>query len=224
MAVVDFGYWDTRGKGEPIRLMMEYLGVSYREKRYTFGDAPEFSKGDFTSVKNQLGIKFPNLPYLIDGEVKISESFAIMRYLARKHKQLYPQTDEENLKCDVLQGVIYDFRAAYTKTIYDRENFEQAKGNYLREFEEKMPIFEDILSKTKWLTGENLMYVDFWFSENMSCLQMCFPGCLDKYPNVKRYCDKFEALERIAAYKKSERFQKLPILSKRAVGIWGKKE
>ena len=37
---------------------------------------------------------FPNLPYLIDGEVKLSESWAIAKYIARKYgKQLLGESD-----------------------------------------------------------------------------------------------------------------------------------
>uniref|UniRef100_A0A8C2M9K0 glutathione transferase n=1 Tax=Cricetulus griseus TaxID=10029 RepID=A0A8C2M9K0_CRIGR len=35
--------------------------------------------------KFKLGLDFPNLPYLIDGSHKITQSNAILRYIARKH-------------------------------------------------------------------------------------------------------------------------------------------
>ena len=35
-------------------------------------------------VKDTLGLDFPNCPYLIDGELKITQSNAIMRYIAEK--------------------------------------------------------------------------------------------------------------------------------------------
>ncbi len=33
-----------------------------------------------------MDMDFPNLPYLIDDDLKISEAFAILRHLCRKHK------------------------------------------------------------------------------------------------------------------------------------------
>ena len=39
----------------------------------------------WTSEKYKLGLQFPNLPYLIDGELRITESQAILRYVVNKY-------------------------------------------------------------------------------------------------------------------------------------------
>ena len=39
-----------------------------------------------TQVKHTIGMDYPNLPYLIDGDVKMSESLAMLKYIARKGK------------------------------------------------------------------------------------------------------------------------------------------
>uniref|UniRef100_A0A3Q3WT83 glutathione transferase n=1 Tax=Mola mola TaxID=94237 RepID=A0A3Q3WT83_MOLML len=46
---------------------------------------PDYDKSGWFGVKNKLGLDFPNLPYLVDGDKKIVQSNAIMRYIARKH-------------------------------------------------------------------------------------------------------------------------------------------
>jgi glutathione S-transferase len=33
-----------------------------------------------------IDLKFPNLPYLIDGDVKVTESLAILKYIAKKYR------------------------------------------------------------------------------------------------------------------------------------------
>ena len=79
------GYWKIRGLASQIRYEMVYLGVDYVEDQYEQGDGPGFDRSSWTSVKESLGLPFPNLPYLIDGQVKMTETNAIMRYLATKH-------------------------------------------------------------------------------------------------------------------------------------------
>ncbi len=71
------GYWAIRGRGEMIRLIFEYAGVRFEDKRY---QSPEQWQED----KFNLGLDYPNLPYLIDGPVKMCESMAILRYVAEK--------------------------------------------------------------------------------------------------------------------------------------------
>ncbi|MED6272480.1 Glutathione S-transferase Mu 1, partial [Characodon lateralis] len=78
-------YWDVRGFVGHIRLMLEYTKSDYKEKFYVVGDAPGFDKSCWFNEKFKLGLDFPNLPYLIDGDKKVTQSMAILRYIARKH-------------------------------------------------------------------------------------------------------------------------------------------
>ena len=47
-----------------------------------------WDRTEWTNVKAtaefQEGFAFPNLPYLVDGDVKISQSTAMLKYIARK--------------------------------------------------------------------------------------------------------------------------------------------
>ncbi|VDL64558.1 unnamed protein product, partial [Hymenolepis diminuta] len=58
-------YWDVRGIGESIRLLLRYLGVEFEDKFYHFGPG--------------------KLPYYIDGDFKLTQSSAILEYIADKH-------------------------------------------------------------------------------------------------------------------------------------------
>ena len=58
--------------------MFHYLNVDFEDKLYEAGDAPDFDKSCWLDVKGTLGLEYPNLPYLIDGETKLTETVAIM--------------------------------------------------------------------------------------------------------------------------------------------------
>ena len=81
-------YWDIRGLAEPVRLMLEYSGVEYDQKLFVSGDPPAYDRSCWTDVRDSLDLDFPNLPYYVDGKVKITESWAIMRHIARKNDLL----------------------------------------------------------------------------------------------------------------------------------------
>ena len=79
------GYWDARGKGAQIHYLLNYLGIEYNQKIYKRGPMPELSKSAWLSHKDELQMEFANLPYLLDGDLKLSESKSIMKYLAQKY-------------------------------------------------------------------------------------------------------------------------------------------
>ena len=74
----------------------------------------------------------------------------------------------------------------------------------LRDQETKMCYFVDV-------AGDKLMYIDFAFGEILSHIQLFSPESLKKSPKVKNYLETFEALDKIATYKTSEKFQKYPV-------------
>ncbi|EAS07385.1 glutathione S-transferase, amine-terminal domain protein (macronuclear) [Tetrahymena thermophila SB210] len=73
------GYWNTPGKAQPSRYLLELSGVKYEEVRYSYPAAEWFGRDKYA-----LGLPFPNLPYLLDGEVKITESETIFDYLIQR--------------------------------------------------------------------------------------------------------------------------------------------
>ena len=64
--------------------MLAYCGVDYEEKLYGSGHGPQFDNSDWLAAKDNLGLEYPNLPYMIDGETKFTETMAILKYVARK--------------------------------------------------------------------------------------------------------------------------------------------
>ena len=49
------------------------------------GATEETKYTQWRELKPHLGFDFPNLPYLIDGDFKLTESKSIMKYFCRKH-------------------------------------------------------------------------------------------------------------------------------------------
>merc|ERR1711935_690279 len=118
MAAITLAYWDIRGLANPIRMLLEYSGANYTDKRYNCGDAPGFDLSDWTNVKFKLGLDFPNLPYLIDGNIKVTQSNAILRYLGRKFG-LDGKTEADKVRVDMMCDNAMDFRNGFVGLSYN---------------------------------------------------------------------------------------------------------
>ncbi|KFO22830.1 glutathione S-transferase B [Fukomys damarensis] len=213
------GYWNLRGIAHPVRLILEYTNSSYEEKQYSMGDAPECDRSQWLKEKFKLGLDFPNLPYLIDGPHKITQSNAILRYIARKHN-LCGQTEEERIRVDILENQCMDTRMQLIILCHSPD-FEKKKPEFLEGLPEKMKLFSQFLGKQPWFVGSKITFVDFLVYDVLDVHRMFDPKCLEAFPNLKDFMSRFEGLEKITTYMKSSRFLPKPLFSKMAV--WGNK-
>ncbi|XP_017323879.1 glutathione S-transferase Mu 3 [Ictalurus punctatus] len=212
-------YWDIRGLAQPIRLLLEYTGTEWEDKFYSCGEAPNYDKSCWFKEKATLNMDFPNLPYLEDGERKIVQSNAIMRYIARKHN-LCGETEDEIIRVDILENQAMDFRNGFVMLCY--LDFDNKKKGYLDALPGILKQFSVFLGERKWFAGDKITFVDFIMYELLDQHRMFEPKCLDNFKNLKDFLDRFEALEKISAYMKSSRFMKTPVNNKMAK--WGHKK
>ncbi|XP_053102407.1 glutathione S-transferase 2-like isoform X2 [Hemicordylus capensis] len=181
---------------------------------------PDFDTSQWTSVKETLGLDFPNLPYLIDGETKITQSNAILRYLARKYN-MYGESEEEIIKMDMLENHLMDLRMSFARLCYNPD-FEKLKPEYLEQLPGILRLFSRFLGDREWFIGNKITYVDFIIYDFLDHQQMFEPKCLDQFTNLRDFFDRFEALEKISAYMNSSRFMKTPTFWR--IAKWGNKK
>ncbi|XP_075052043.1 glutathione S-transferase Mu 5-like isoform X1 [Mixophyes fleayi] len=214
------GYWDIRGLAHSIRLLLEYTGTPYEEKRYVTGDAPDYDKSQWLDEKEKLGLDFPNLPYLLDGDIKLTQSNTILRYIARKHG-LCGDSESEKNNVSLIENQVMDVRMALVTIAYN-PNFETLKGPYL----EKVPIVltrvSCFLGERLWFAGEKLTFADFLIYDVLDQHRVLEPTCLENFKNLQDFLTRFESLPAIAAYMKSSRFMKTPINNRMA--YWANKK
>ena len=81
MNKLTLGYWKARGRGQVPRLLLAYTDTQFEDVQYK--DSKEWEGED----KQKLKLDFPDLPYLIDGDFKITESQAISAYIIERSKK-----------------------------------------------------------------------------------------------------------------------------------------
>jgi len=212
-------YWDIRGLAAPIRLLLEYTGTSY-ENRVMIMPKP-----DWLEYKKTLGFDFPNLPYYQEGDLKLTQSSAILRHLARMNN-LVGKTEVESARADMLADVIGDYLGALVRLCYNQEFNEEMLGQWVagtgafqgNPLKKRLESLQSFLASGagSWCAGENITFVDFLVWEFLDQHRLLVPGCMDGFDTLKQFMAKFEQLDNIKKYLADPRYKQFPIWSSRA--------
>jgi len=205
------GYWAIRGLAQPIRLLLTYLNVPFTERRYV---AQGNNIEDWKKEKYTLGLPFPNLPYLFDGDIKVTQSHAILQYILRSYgPYLSGSNTAHQAEVEMIIGVLYDFRDRFTSLCYN-EKYDQLVGQYQNEY---LPgtlkqLSEYLESKGNvYFAGSRLTIADFIGYEVLDSNLIMTPKAFDSYTNLKDFVTRFERLPQISAYLKSKDYINRPI-------------
>lgn len=219
------GYWDIRGLGQPIRLLLAYAGADFEEKRYATGPGPDYDQSEWLSevAANKWRFAFPSLPYLVDGDVKLTQTHAIMRYLGRKF-DLVGKTEPELSRCELAEQQIADLRTAFVKLCYSPD-FERLQagtrskadclgvltGGYSDRFAHMLQEISTFLGESaEWFAGERLTYVDFLAYEVLFQMSVWNSSIFKDAQRVKDFIARFESLPAIAEYMTTDRYIRWP--------------
>ena len=114
-----FGYWAIRAgaRGNINRHILHYAGVDFEDKMYTLGE-PEWP-----AFKTSGVLEFPNLPYIIDGDVKITEHKAVTAYICEKWApQLMGANHAEKGRVLMLFNILSDTQVGFVAMIFKTED------------------------------------------------------------------------------------------------------
>ncbi|KAG9509887.1 Glutathione S-transferase Mu 1, partial [Fragariocoptes setiger] len=195
--------------------MLAHAGADFEEKRYTTGPAPTYDRSQWLNEKFSLGLEFPNLPYMIDGDVKLTQSLTISRYLARKHG-LMGKTEAEQQRVDLAEQQIQDYRMAFAMMCY-RPEFEELKKPYLEDLPNKLKLLTSFIGKRQFIAGDYVTYVDFMLYEWLDQQTLLVQTALDEFPELKAYHNRVKSLPKVAEYLASNKNISYPINGDMAV-------
>jgi len=193
---------------------LAYLGVDYEDKHYSDWE----NRSDWLADKFTLELDFPNVPYYIDGDVRLTETKAILRYLAKEKGQskgVFPTDPLAVRQADMAENVFFDTWGLLARVAYI--NTEGDKSQLKTEAPLKFQAISKLLGSKKYLLGDKLTYVDFILAELLYFYTCYDAEYLKPYPNLADYKKRFEAIPEIVAYTKSPKYVSKGCTSPKAI-------
>ncbi|HWO41482.1 MAG TPA: glutathione S-transferase [Candidatus Eisenbacteria bacterium] len=213
-------YWpEIQGRGEFVRLALEYAGAPYVDV------ARQARKGVAALSKflESRSVERPPFapPFLKAGKIVIGQTANILLFLGPR-LGLAPDNDAGRLWTHQLQLTIADWLAEVHDThhpigggLYYEEQKREAKRRAADFRGERLPkflgYFERVLANSRgdYMVGARLSYVDLSMFQMISGLRYAFPRAMarleTKHRRLVRLHDRVAASPRLAAYLRSER-------------------
>ncbi|ODM93067.1 putative glutathione S-transferase 7 [Orchesella cincta] len=181
-------YFNWMWIAEPTRFLLSYVGEDFEDVRLSYEewmkDDPKINKNDFPYGK---------LPVLEDREnnLKLGQSFAIARYLARKYN-LVGNTIVDAAKCDEYADVLKDMLSEVEPMWRaDEKQKAEIKAAFL---EKTVPRYFSVIETDlknnggKYLVGKTTTWVDFLCAHFTEMFQIYLnTDILTNYPALKAH-------------------------------------
>lgn len=195
-------YFKCRGRAQALR----YLAV---DNDLELGEDP-FDESDWPALKPKTPLG--QAPVLHDGDLHLAQSNAILRYVSRKHG-FYGTNDREAGLIDMINDQQEDVRQTYFYFIYNE--FETKKEEFIKSLPAHLAIFEKFLGQNKggagFVVGDKISFADYNIFDLLDNLQILSPTILDGFPKLKGFHSRIASRDKIAKYRSTDAFKKLPV-------------
>lgn len=198
------GYWPVKGIAQVPRYLLEYTGLSYVDKFYT-------SDEEWAQTKQSGEFDFPNLPYIIDGNFKLTESSAISRWIPvrAKNSNLLGGDEYDQFQVQMLSGVLVDVAQSFFTIVFaPKDSFEATKAAELAKMELKFGYLSKYLGEKDWLLGY-ITIADFQAAHMLDVFSKIDGNFLNKWKNLEDLQARFFNLDPIKKYVESSKNPKL---------------
>lgn len=195
MAPIDFYYMPGSPPCRAVEMVANMVGVKLNKHHINLFKG-EHLKEDFVKL-NPLH----KVPFIVDGDFKMSESRAIMTYLVNKYKPddefLYPKDPTERARVDEL--LHYDIGTLYpaSSNLYRPVLLGQTKEfdpELVKAFKLTVQYLDERLASNggkKFMLGDNLTVADINLSASLS-MPICFGIDLSEFKNLTNYLERMK--------------------------------
>ena len=160
-----------------------------------------------------LGLEFPNLPYLIAGDFKLSESSAINNYIIRKSnkQELLGKTSEDQARIEMICSLFDDiFQPTYSlffSPVYEKEGERLFNGKIKEKLQQLSKFVGDKNTILDYLT-----LADFKIAEASYYFEKLYKDNYKLFPFLARIRNTINELPEVKKYYSSDNAIKEPFL------------
>lgn len=208
-------YWNICGLGQPIRYALQLADETsaggYADVRVHYGPGEPGTEGYkrlWMDKKDAVGeaMPFPNLPYFFDGDVALTQSNTILRYIGRKFshegKSLIGEPSTAHI-VDLILDQTADFDGASTGLSY-RAGLPGLKEYCEGALPGQLAGWSKLLAGKKFFTGDSITVADLKVYETLRKLKIIEgengTGALAAQPTLLQFIANVEELPAMRAY------------------------
>ena len=192
--LVKLHYFPGRGRAETTRWMLAINHIKFENVPI---ETPEM----LLALRASGKLPFDQMPLLEIKEQNLSQSSAMIRYLARSG-EYYGSTEQDAVWCDMIAGAVADFAETSLQAAFQPTKEVAVKALQER-FNKFGPRFESRLSRNGLCAGGKLTFADVLLAEAVNSYLEWIPNILNKTPFLDDLYKKVIATSGISAYLKS---------------------
>ncbi len=192
-----FHYFNGRGRAEISRLIFAAAGVEYTDNRIT----------DWPKCKPDAPIG--QVPYLEIDDLKLPQSLAVARYLAREYN-LAGKNNLESAKADAVVDTCIDLMTGLYNKVFlvsDAKDKEVSLKKFLSDDAvhglERIETLANLYGKNGYSVGSHLTWADLFIHECTSQILNYDNEVLHKFEQLQKVRSLVEKNDRVASYLKS---------------------
>ncbi|KAF2088844.1 glutathione S-transferase-like protein [Saccharata proteae CBS 121410] len=207
MHYLDF---QSRGRGQVVRLLWEDASIAYVDVRYDFSEYPSFKTTRIAEMNPTATIPVVEL-----GGKILTQSYAMLRHFARQLGEYEGETEEEMFWADRICDITIDWRTLFVQAFLSPDkdteypkHMEGDRKNFLRALETHLSANE-LAQRGPYVIGDRITYADlvlYQICHDENLTQDGRKG-LQQYPRLAKLVDAVEARPNVKAFMSSDRYK-----------------
>eukprot|EP01016_Furgasonia_blochmanni_P004324 TRINITY_DN11678_c0_g1_i1.p1 TRINITY_DN11678_c0_g1~~TRINITY_DN11678_c0_g1_i1.p1 ORF type:complete len:217 (+),score=15.99 TRINITY_DN11678_c0_g1_i1:167-817(+) len=212
-APILLAYWPSRGRAEPIRLLLSFTGLAWAQKKYF--DQNEWFAGEKQSMKAM----FPNLPYIIDGGVAVTQMDGIVEYICQRAKRqdLLGKSAPDKIAFTQIRSVIADLKEQILGAAGDPSGRAAVDTALKEKVIPGLARLESFMVGKSYLIGSYMTYLDIQMYDLMDLVSMIDFSYLASFPNLRMLYGKIRSEPAVEQYLRSDKFTPRPYVNENVV-------